>query len=191
MDKLKLSQALVVEGRDDVAAVSEACEALIIPTHGFGITSETWSLIEKAYKEKGLIILTDPDFSGEEIRRKLTARFPEAIQAYVAKCDALSGADIGIENASPEVIKAALSQALELSERIDTKERKASAACVTMSDLAELGLTGGPGASELRAKLCAKLGIGYGNASALIKKLKLWNIEREELEQAVQEILQK
>ncbi len=29
--------------------------------------------IEKAYNEKGIIILTDPDYSGEEIRQKLTA----------------------------------------------------------------------------------------------------------------------
>ena len=52
MEKLLISQAVVVEGRDDVRAVSEACEALIIPTHGFGISRETWNLIEKAYEEK-------------------------------------------------------------------------------------------------------------------------------------------
>ena len=45
-EKLKVSRAIVVEGRDDVDVVSRACDALIIPTHGFGITKDTWELIE-------------------------------------------------------------------------------------------------------------------------------------------------
>ena len=56
--KIKVSRAIIVEGRDDVAKVSEACDALIIPTHGYGIAAETWSLIEKAYTDKGILILT-------------------------------------------------------------------------------------------------------------------------------------
>ena len=59
-------------------AVSRAADALIIPTHGFGITKETWDVTAKAYEEKGLIILTDPDHAGEQIRKKLTEKFPDA-----------------------------------------------------------------------------------------------------------------
>ena len=55
----------MVEGRDDTAAVKRAAEALIIETHGFGIKKETWNIIKKAYENQGIIILTDPDFSGE------------------------------------------------------------------------------------------------------------------------------
>ena len=58
-DRLIINEAIVVEGRDDIDAVAKSCDALIIATHGFGITSETWGLIEKAYNEKGIIILTD------------------------------------------------------------------------------------------------------------------------------------
>ena len=47
-----------------------------IETHGFGITKETWAELEIAYKERGLIILTDPDHAGEQIRRMLTEKFP-------------------------------------------------------------------------------------------------------------------
>jgi 5S rRNA maturation endonuclease (ribonuclease M5) len=75
-EKLKVKEVIVVEGRDDTNAVLRAVDGLTIETHGFGIKKETWKLLEKAYTEKGLIILTDPDYSGEEIRRKLTARFP-------------------------------------------------------------------------------------------------------------------
>jgi len=189
MEKIKINRAIVVEGRDDVAAVTEACDALIIPTHGFGITKETWSLIDKAHTEKGIIILTAPDFSGEEIRRKLSERFPDAIHAYIAKSDALAGDDIGVENARPEVIVEAISKALKL----DAGAKKAGSNAEQRvkwqtSDLAEFGLSGQPGSAELRDRLCAKLGIGHGNSKALIKKLEHWNIGREELEQAIKEI---
>ena len=70
MEKLKIKEAVVVEGRDDTIAVKKAAEALTIETHGFGIKKETWKLIEKAYENQGIIIFTDPDYSGEEIRRK-------------------------------------------------------------------------------------------------------------------------
>lgn len=187
--KIKIDYAIVVEGRDDVDAVGKAIDALIIPTHGFGITAETWSLIDKAYKEKGLIILTDPDFSGEEIRRKLTAKFPDAIQAYVAQDKALAAGDIGIENAKPEVIAAAIEQALSNTAKAE-HELSPDYEEVSMSDIAMLGLSGDAGASELRKALCSKLGIGYGNAKALQKKLSHWRIGIKELEQAIEEIQQ-
>ena len=186
-----IDYAIVVEGRDDVDAVSKAVDALIIPTHGFGITAETWALIDKAYKEKGLIILTDPDFSGEEIRRKLTAKFPDSIQAYVAQDKATTAGDIGIENARPEVILAAIEQALANAEnRAEASALPKDYRAVNMQDLARLGLTGTDGAGELREELCSRMGIGYGNAKAVVKKLSYWRIGIKELEQAIEEIKQ-
>ena len=61
MEKLRVKEVIVVEGRDDTNAVLRAIDGLTIETHGFGIKAETWSLLEKAYEEKGLIIFTDPD----------------------------------------------------------------------------------------------------------------------------------
>ena len=71
MDKLKIKEAIIVEGRDDAAVLHQVTDALIIETHGFGIKKSTWDLMKKAHSEKGLIILTDPDFSGEEIRKRI------------------------------------------------------------------------------------------------------------------------
>ncbi len=106
-----IKEAIIVEGRDDVEVVRRAVDALIIPTHGFGITAQTYELIARAYEEKGIIILTDPDFSGEEIRRKLVARFPKAKHAYVARELATRNGDIGIENARPEDVLEAINKA--------------------------------------------------------------------------------
>ncbi|MBR5489075.1 MAG: ribonuclease M5, partial [Firmicutes bacterium] len=44
-----VKEIIVVEGRDDTAAIKRAVDANTIETHGFGIRKETWDLIEKAY----------------------------------------------------------------------------------------------------------------------------------------------
>ena len=195
-ERLRLSRAIVVEGRDDVAAVSRAADTLIIPTHGFGITKETWDVAAKAYEEKGLVILTDPDHAGEQIRKKLTEKFPDSVQAYIDRGDATDAGDIGVENAEPAVIREALEKALARHEERDPDKRgirrqtgEAAAAgkeYAGMSDLAELGLAGCEGAAEKRAAVCKSLGIGYGNAGAMIKKLRGFGIGIDELRKEVE-----
>lgn len=111
MDKINIKETIVVEGRDDTAAVKQAVDGFIIETHGFGIKRQTWELIERAYNNGGIIIFTDPDFSGEEIRRKLTEKFPSAKQAFLDRKLATKKGDIGIENARPEDIAEALTKA--------------------------------------------------------------------------------
>ena len=85
---MKIKEIIVVEGRDDTAAIKRALDADTIETHGFGIRKSTWELIEKAYNERGIIIFTDPDYSGNEIRRKLKAKFPEAKEAFLSRSQA-------------------------------------------------------------------------------------------------------
>ena len=167
-----IKEIIVVEGRDDSAAVSRAVKAAIIETHGFGIKKEVWDQLEKAYGEQGLIILTDPDYSGEEIRRKLTARFPGAKQAYIARDEALKGGDIGVENAEPDVIRQAILRA-----RGTVTEEKTE---FTMEDMDRYGLTGLTGSMEKRRCLGKLLGIGYGNTTTFLKKLNRFGITRED-----------
>lgn len=167
-----VKEVIVVEGRDDTAAIKRAVKADTIETHGFGIRRETWELIEKAYTEKGIIIFTDPDFAGNEIRRKLTEKFPDAGQAYLSRKDATKSGDIGIENADPASIIEALSKAHYTLE----EERNE----FTSADLLKYGLAGGAESAERRDKLGKALGIGYGNNKQFINKLNKFGITREE-----------
>ena len=180
MEKLKIKEAIVVEGRDDTAAVKRAAETLIIETHGFGIKKETWNIIKKAYENQGIIILTDPDFSGEEIRRKLKERFPDAKQAFLSRKDAMKKDDIGIENAKPEAIVEALSKAhctVHSGDGMFTEE-----------DIYEAGLTGRQDSRQRRAEVGRLLGIGGGNAKALLSKLNSFSITREEFDETIRTI---
>lgn len=191
-ERIRTGMAIIVEGKDDVDAVSRAADALIIPTHGFGIRETTWEVMEKAYREIGVIILTDPDHAGEAIRRRLTERFPDAVQCYMAREDAEKADDIGIENARPEDIRAALEKALELHGSASGGDGEADDACreVTMRDLSELGLSGTDGASELRNAVCRELGIGYCNARMLLTRLRGFRIGYEVLAETVKDCRQ-
>lgn len=175
-----IRQVIVVEGRDDTAAVRRAMDADTIETHGFGISEATWQLLEKAYEERGLIVFTDPDHAGENIRKRISERFPEALQAYLDRGDATRSGDIGIENASPEAITNALMAARPV---IAEKED-----LFTMEDLRNTGLTGTERSAALRAAVGKKLGIGGGNSKAFLRKLNSFAITKEDFYGSISEI---
>lgn len=175
-----LKEVLVVEGKMDVVAVGKALEADCIITEGFNLKPAALDSIEKAYRKRGIIILTDPDSAGERIRRFLTKRFPEAKHAFVPREDATANNDIGIEQASPEAIRAALAKVRTMDW---TPSNEFSGV-----DLLRAGISGSPAASEKRAKLGAILGIGYANAKTFLLRLNHYGITREEFEKALSEL---
>lgn len=175
-----IKEIIVVEGRDDEAAVKRAVEAETIATHGFGISRQTYERIETAYRDRGIIIFTDPDHAGETIRKKLTERFPDAKHAFLPREEATKDGDVGIENASPESIRGALSRT-----RPVTVEKRCE---FQAEDLLLLGLSGGAGAAEKRDKLGKLLGIGYGNGKVFLNRLNQYGIERREFLAAVIEL---
>jgi len=172
MSKESIKEVIVVEGRDDTAAVLRALPCDTIETHGFGIRANTWALIDKAYNERGIIVFTDPDHAGLEIRRRILEKYPNAKEAHLARKDALKDNDIGIENARPEDILEALKKA-----KCTVVERKEE---FTMEDMFKYGLTGDVSSKEKREELGKLLGIGYGNANAFLKKLNGYGISRKE-----------
>lgn len=183
--KPKIKEAIVVEGRDDTLAVSKAVDAIIIETHGFGLSDKTWKILDKAYRERGLIILTDPDHGGRSIRRKILNRFPGSKEAFVSTEKASKKGDVGIENAAPDDIWEALSKArasLIESNGETTKER------YDMSLLVKWNLVGESNSRKRREVFCDNLGIGYSNAKGLLKKLNQYEINQEEIASALSSI---
>lgn len=183
MQKIRINEAIIVEGRDDTAAVKQAADCITIETHGFGIRAQTWQLIEKAYEEKGIIIFTDPDFAGTEIRRRLTARFPEAKQAFLDRGSATRKGDIGIENARPEAIAEALTKA-----HCTATVQGEHGDVFSEEDIFEAGLAGDSRARERREQIGKILGIGYGNSKAFLNKLNRFMISKEEFYEALRTI---
>lgn len=173
---MHIKEVIVVEGRDDADRVKRSVDAEVIITHGYGIKEETFRRIEEAQKRCGVIVLTDPDHAGEQIRKRLHDRIPGLKNAYVPRADAKLNGDIGVENASSDVIIKALAT---LRTEIDAK------GAFEMSDLIALGLSGGSEAKNNRIKVGAKLGIGFCNARQLLGRLNHYGITKEELIEAL------
>lgn len=180
MDKMTIKEAIIVEGRDDTAAINRAVSALTIETHGFGMPESMWGIIEKAYENQGIIIFTDPDYAGEKIRRKIAQRFPACKQAFLPKGKALKNGNVGVENATPEDIVEALQHA-----HCTSEDRKNA---FTEEDLFVSGLIGCTDAKARREKLGNLLSIGYGNSKTFLKKLNQFNITKEEFYDKVKEL---
>ena len=172
-----IKEVVVVEGKQDIAAVKRALEAECLATGGFTLAPATLDKIAAAYQRNGIIILTDPDSAGERIRKNLTTRFPLAKHAFIPKEDATADGDIGVEQASPEAIRAALAkvryQVAQLREEF------------TAADIQAAGLAGSPEAARRRAVLGKELGLGYANAKTFLRRLNHYGVGREEFAAAV------
>ena len=177
-----LKEVIVVEGKSDIQRIQQAIEADCIATEGFTLRKGVLDAIRVAYEKRGIIILTEPDTAGERIRRFLTKKFPQAQHAFVPRDEAFANDDIGIEQASPESIRKALSVL-----RVESLEPSNE---FSMADLVRYDLTGFPKSAELRARLGAQLGIGYGNGKQFVYRLNHYGISRQEFEEAAQALLE-
>lgn len=175
-----IKEVIVVEGRDDIDAVKKAVEAEVIATSGFGINAKIIERIKEAQKRKGVIILTDPDFAGEKIRSIISKRVKGVKHAYIAQADGLKDGDIGVENASPEVIRKALENA-----KITAEEKNIF---YNMQDIFHFKLTGEEDSKQRRIILGKELGIGYGNANQMLSRLNNYAIPKEEFIAAIKKI---
>lgn len=178
---MRISEIIVVEGRDDTEAVKRAVECETVETHGFGIKASVWQSLDRAYKTKGLIIFTDPDHAGDTIRRKIKERYPDSKEAFLPRPKADKDGDIGVENAAPEDIREALMKARPCS-------ADNGADMITWEMITAAGLTGATDSRARREKLAEELGISYGNAKAMLSHMNAFGITTGEFNEAVRAI---
>ena len=71
--KIKLTQAIICEGKYDKIKLSNIFEATILTTEGFGIfkDDEKRDLVKRLSKTVGIIIVTDSDSAGFVIRNHI------------------------------------------------------------------------------------------------------------------------
>lgn len=175
-----IKEVIVVEGKDDVAAVKKAVDAEIIVTGGFGFPEDLMDRIRVAAEKRGVIILTDPDFAGEKIRNLISKEVDNCKHAFIPKDKATKEDNIGVENAKPEDIIDALKKARTESVSKRTEFGK--------TDLFLHKLIGINDSSKRRSKLGRILGIGYCNGKQLLNRLNNYGITREEFNEALRRI---
>ena len=177
---MKIKEIIVVEGRDDTNRVKEAIDCDTFETNGSALTKKKIERLIFLEKTRGLIVLTDPDYAGDEIRKFLNKNFPNAKNAFISRVSGTKDGDIGVENASPEDIISALEKARCT---VDNSEN-----IFDMNLMIDYGLIGKDNSADLRASLGAELGIGYSNGKQFMTKLNRYGISFEEFKEAYQKI---
>jgi ribonuclease M5 len=174
---IKISQAIVVEGRYDKNTLSQIVDAPIFETSGFHIMKDkaTQALLRRVAMERGLIVFTDSDGGGFVIRNFLKQIIPAQylFHAYIPdiygkeKRKSAPGKEgkLGLEGMSREVILTALENC---GANFHPNEKQP----ITKQHLFALGLSGQANSSILRKQLLKKLELPeHMSANAMLQAL--------------------
>lgn len=165
-EKLKIALPIIVEGRYDKATLSGYVDANIITTDGFSVfnNKEKQRLIRRLC-ERGVILLTDSDGGGRQIRSFLSGILPKdkIYHLYIPeiegkerrKAHASAAGLLGVEGMKKEVI-------LGLLEPFANGEiQQKSEKMITKVDFFEDKLTGAPNSAARRAEICKALDLPH------------------------------
>ena len=162
---IKINEVIVVEGKYDKIKLSSIVDGLIIETDGFGIYNdrEKLELLRKLAPVRGVLILTDSDAAGFQIRSYLNGCLPKGTvkHAYIPdiygkekrKDHVSKEGKLGVEGIDAGLIIKALEAAGVSAISTDDEKRR-----ISKTDLFELGLTGGTDSAERRKRLLHYLG---------------------------------
>ena len=177
--KTKIDGIIIVEGKTDIVFLSSFIDASFYQVNGSAVSDTDIAYLIKAKANNNLIVLTDPDFPGSQIRRKINDNIPGCHNAYITKDKAIRNNKVGVAEATKEEILLALSKLKLYSSKTENTSK------LTMNDLYDLDLCGKESSKILRGKLCDYLRIGYSNNKELLNKLNLLGIDKKQLEEAI------
>ena len=159
---------IVVEGRNDVSFLSSFIDSLFVVTNGYDIPIEEIEFLNNPRNKKPIIILTDSDEAGKEIRNRLNKCLnnPINVSVDILKCD---------KNGKHGVAECDKAEVINVLKEHFTKEP--SKEYITLADLTGLGID-----AEKREYLSKKLSLGICNNKTFIKRLEYLNYSLEEIE---------
>ena len=160
MEKLRIIYPIIVEGRYDKIKLSSLIEGTVITTDGFALfkNSEKLALLRRLAKKTPVIVLTDSDGGGKQIRKFLSGILPadKIHNVYIPKVagkesrkrkPSKSGT-LGVEGMEKEIILRLLAPFT------DDQKPQNNGKTITKVDFFEDKLTGHPNSSDLRQALC-------------------------------------
>ena len=192
-EKIKISLPIIVEGKYDKIKLDSIFDATIILTGGFAVfNNKEKQMMIRRLGQNGVIVLTDSDGGGKQIRAFLKGTLPKdkIHNLYIPKIEgkekrkdhASKAGLLGVEGMEKEELIRILSPFT--SDAIPKKDSK----MITKVDFYQDKLTGFENSSDRRAKLCTlaelptdltpnalleamNLLYGYDGYKALVEKL--------------------
>ena len=191
--KKKIREVIVVEGRYD-NTLSQVVDAVIVETGGFSVfhNKEKIGYLRRLARERGLILMTDPDGAGFVIRNYLKGALPKGCvkQAYVPdiagkerrKRHGSKEGKLGVEGMRPQVILDALRRAGATFAQQDESEMPVHPV-ITKADFYEWGLSGRPDSTARRAAVLHALDLpAHMTANALLEFINAMEVREDDEE---------
>ena len=173
--KYKCSAVIVVEGKSDVSFLETFIDADFVITNGSEISKETISYLKALKEKREIIVLTDPDFPGLQIRNKIEENIKGVLHAYVRKEVSIRRHKVGVAESTKEEVILALQNAFKL-------EGNQTKSDLNKQDLYDLGLIGQEDSEKLRKEAASYFKLGFvSNAKAFYKHLLALGITKKEL----------
>lgn len=167
MEKIKIEQTIIVEGKYDKIKLSSLVEAIIITTDGFRIykDKEKIALIKALGEKHGIIILTDSDVAGFKLRnfiRSIT-RDTQIYNIYIPQIEGKEKRKekfskegyLGVEGINANTLRELFNNLnIQTTEPLEDNKQ-----LITKMVFFEDGLSGGDNASNKRLLLLKHLGL--------------------------------
>lgn len=198
VEKIKLTLPLIVEGKYDKNTLSQIFDGVILTTDGFGVfnSKEKQALIRRL-GAGGIILLTDSDGGGKQIRSFINGILPKdkIHNLYIPKIPgkerrktAPSRAGLlGVEGMDRQTLTRVLSPFIESGERVE-KNSGNPREMLTKVDFYLDGLSGGEDSARRRARLAESYLLPSDmTAKALLEALNLIS-SKEEYKQKLKEL---
>lgn len=175
--KIKVSKAILVEGKYDKIKLESFIDGLIITTDGFKIfkDKEKKSLIKTLCDTVGLIIITDSDVAGFRIRnhiKSITKNSSNITNIYIPqikgkekrKTNYSKEGTLGVEGIDINVLKDIFEK-----QNISTSLNEKNSKLIKKIDLYNHGFCGHDNSSKIRQELLSKLNLpSYISTNSLL-----------------------
>lgn len=171
MEKIKINEVIVVEGKHDLAKLETLVEADILVTDGSHLSFELIKLLETLQDQQGVIIFTDSDTQGKKLRHKLNQYLPTAKHAVLVEKQKIPG----VEHATEASILNALMAVKPL-----IKREKQS---ISYDEYLDLDLSGKPDSKRKREVITTKYHLPLANGKQLYKYLNMLSLTKKDIEQ--------
>lgn len=189
LEKIKIKETVVVEGKYDKIKLSSVLDANILTTDGFRIykNDELIALLRALAVKTGLVVITDSDSAGRKIRgfiggcvkdgRVVNVFLPKVRGKEKRKNAPSKEGFLGVEGLEIKIIRETLERygiAFSASPCVvESADDSPTARKVTKTDLYEHGLAGRENSAAKRKKLFGRLKLPDISANALVETVNL------------------
>ena len=168
---------IVVEGKTDVAFLSQFIDTEFVITNGSDIPQDTIEYLQKAQEKRDIFVLTDPDSPGKKIRDTLDQYIPNLKHCFISKENSIKKNKVGVAESTKEEILRAIDSYIQTN--------KTKIGTITNSDLVKIGLSGSEDSSLKREVIINKFHLGHCNTKTFLKRVNYLGLTLEDIKDSL------